>query len=128
MADERTLPELLNDLYDQVTTLLHQEVLLAKTEIYEALARLARGVALVAAGALILYSAVLLVAAASALIVSRFFGIELWLSGLIVATLVTVVGVLFVRAGLSRLRGTPVLPAQTLPITQEVTWPRKHAK
>jgi hypothetical protein len=129
MADERTIPELLTDLYEQVTTLVRQEILLARTELYETLSGLTRGVAIVAAGALILFSGGLVLLAACVLVISRLFGTELWLSAIIVAAFAGIAGGVLVQSGMTRLRGTRVIPTHPLTLAKEqVTWQREPAE
>ena len=125
---EPTLADLLRDLSEKTTTLVRQEVLLAKTELQESLAGLGRGAALVAVGGAILYSAFVVLLGAGALALASVLGIAVWLSALVVAATVAIMGAVCLRVGWMRLRRTSIVPTATIAsVKEDVTWLKDHA-
>ena len=125
---ERTTAELLKELSEQLTALVHQEIELAKAELAVKTKRAGIGAGMFGgAGVVGLLGAGALVAAAIANIATA---LSVWLSALIVgAALLAVAGVIALT-GLSELsRGTPPIPEQAIESTKEdVNWLKTQAK
>jgi len=107
--DDRSIGQLLRDLAGDATQLIHQEVLLARTEIEGNVQRSIAALVSMAAGALVAFAGVIILlgAAVDGLI---DYGLEPWLADLIVGGTVAVIGFILVRAGQSALSATSLTP------------------
>ncbi|MFT4108054.1 phage holin family protein [Propionicimonas sp.] len=109
LAPERSIGELMGDVTRDLSTLLRQEVELAKAELRESGTQAGKGVGLLAGGAV---GAVFVLLFAS---ITAWWGIGLWVgnvwSALIVAAIWAVIAVILVQSGrseLARVRGLPM--------------------
>jgi hypothetical protein len=121
-SDDRSLGELFAELSREMSELMKKEMELAKTEM-TAKARtagvqagvIAAGGALVHAGLLVLLGAIVTGLVA--------LGLAAWLSALVVAAAVMVVGYVLVTNGLAKMRRTSLAPTQTMESLKEnATW------
>ncbi len=127
-SDEKTLAELLKDLSEQTTNLVHQEVELAKAEMSVKGKLLAAGAALfAAAGVLGFLAAAALVACA---IAGLSEALPVWSAALIVAVVLGGVAGILALVGKSGMqRGSPPVPEAALESTKEdVEWLKTQAK
>lgn len=116
--DERSLGELFAELSRETSTLVRQEVALAKTELSEKAARIGRDVGFIAMGGALAYAGLL--ALVAALIIGlAAAGLDWWLAALIVGVVVAAVGYLFTQMGLTQLKREQVAPAQTIETMKE---------
>jgi len=111
-ADDRSLGELVFDVSEQVSTLVREEIELAKTEIAEKVGKLLRGGAVaIAAGIFVLAGLVMLMHSIAWLLNDLFFGDNFWLGFLIEAAMFFVIAAI---AGLVAYRsvkaGAPPTP------------------
>jgi hypothetical protein len=111
--DERSLGELFGDLARELTTLLRQEVALARTELGQTATRVGRDLGLLAVGGAVAYAGFLALIAALIIGLGQL-GLEWWLAALIVGLVVAGVGYLLVRRGLTALRREELVPQRTL--------------
>jgi uncharacterized membrane protein YqjE len=87
-SDERSVGELVVDVSERVSTLVREEIELAKAEISEKLAKLVRGsVVGIAAGIFVVLGLVMLMHAFAWLLNDLFFGDTVWLGFLVEAGL-----------------------------------------
>lgn len=135
--DDRGIADLLKDLRDETTTLLRQEVALAKTELTEKGSRVGRNVASLAAGGAVAFAGLifLLTAASNGLsvVLNRAAGLDpdvtVWLGPLVVGLVVTIIGYVLVQKGVSTLKHESIVPEQTVASIQENTqWVKQRAK
>ena len=111
---DRSIPSILTDLLSQFTTLIRQESELARTEMSEKITRATKG-AVMACGA-----AVLLVPSLVILMMSGVYGIPeltgwpLWASALIVGGGFTLIGLIVLAIGVSRLKARALMPDKTI--------------
>ncbi|MGI8554296.1 MAG: phage holin family protein [Dehalococcoidia bacterium] len=110
---ERSLGELFGDLAQETTTLVRQEMLLARTELSQKATRLGKDVGFLAMGGAVAYAGFLALVAA-VIIGLATLGLPWWLSSLVVGLVVAVVGYLLVQNGLSALRREDLAPRQTM--------------
>jgi hypothetical protein len=110
-AQERSIPYLLRQLTDQVTTLFTKEMALARSELRHAVSQAKTGVGSVAAGALVTFGGflVLLFAAVWALDLV----LSTWLSALIVGAVTVIVGAIMLSMGKNRLEPSAFKPERT---------------
>lgn len=126
MKEEKSLGQLLKDLTAETTTLLKQEVDLAKTEMGEKASRVGTNVGSVAVGGAILFAGALalLFAAVNALaeILDRLgvpVTVSPWLSPLLLGVGLALVGYSFVKKALATLKQESVTPRRTTQSLQE---------
>jgi hypothetical protein len=116
--DERSLGELFGDLARELTTLLRQEVALARTELGQTATRVGRDLGLLAVGGAVAYAGFLALIAALIIGLGQL-GLEWWLAALIVGLVVAGAGSLLVRRGLTALRREELVPQRTLETLRE---------
>jgi len=117
-ASNRSIPEILSDLLNQFTTLVHRESQLARTEMSEKVGQVAAGLVLILVGAVLLIPAlvVLLQAAVAALEQS---GLAPQWSALIVGGVALLIGLVLLMVGVSRLKAKNLVPQKTINQLQE---------
>src|SRR3954449_12531752 len=119
---ERSLPDLVKQLADQTSTLVRQEVDLAKAEMSQKGQQIGKGAGLIGAGAAI---GLLGAGAITAFLIMLLDGaLANWLSALIVGVvLVAIAGVLALQ-GRNRIRAAaPPMPEQTVEtVKEDVEW------
>jgi len=109
VQNDRSIGQLLRDLASDATNLIHQEVLLARTEIEGNVQRSIAALVSMAAGALVAFAGVIILLGA---VVDGLieYGLQPWLADLIVGGTVAVIGFIIVRAGQSALAATSLTP------------------
>ncbi len=115
---ERSLGELFGDLSRETSTLVRQEVTLAKAELTQTATQVGKDVGFLAVGGAIAYAGLLALLAAVILGLVAF-GLPAWLSALIVGVVVAGGGYALVRRGLSALKGVDMAPRQTMETLKE---------
>lgn len=116
--EERSLGELFADLARESSTLIRQEVELAKTELSQKAARAGKDIGFLAVGGLILYAGFLVVLAGIVLGLDRA-GLPSWVAALLVGVIVLGVGYGLVHKGLAELRRSDLAPKQTIESIKE---------
>jgi hypothetical protein len=115
--DERSLGELFAELARETSTLVRQEVNLAKTEMSQKASRAGRHVGVMAAGGAVAYAGLLAILAALIVLLNNVM--PLWLSALLVGIVVAVVGYLLVRRALDALKREDFAPRETIETLKE---------
>ena len=115
--DERSLGELFAELAHETSTLVRQEVNLAKTEMSQKASRAGRHVGVMAAGGAVAYAGLLAILAALIVLLNNVM--PLWLSALLVGIVVAVVGYLLVRRALDALKQEDFAPRETMETLKE---------
>jgi VIT1/CCC1 family predicted Fe2+/Mn2+ transporter len=111
--EERSLGDLFADLTREITTLVRQEMDLAKTEMGRKAARIGQNVGLLAAGGAVAYGGFLAILAALIFMLDQA-GLSLWAAALLVGVVVAAIGGLLAMKGLSALKETDLIPRETL--------------
>ncbi|MDQ3457846.1 MAG: phage holin family protein [Deinococcota bacterium] len=126
-SGDRPLGELFSELSQGVTTLLSQEIALAKAEVNQKVSRAAKdAVSLAIGGVLALGGYLALIAF---LIIVLTFLVPLWISALIVTLLFLGVGYIFIQRGLSDLKRLNPVPEKTIESLQEdKEWAKEQLK
>ena len=124
--EDTSLVYLLKKLRDDTTTLVHDEISLAKTEVSEKIATTSRNVGYLAAGALVAYAALILLLQGISLLLRDLFiaggmneASASLLGFLIVAAVVGVVGALLLVKALKTLKNEPLTPTKTAETLKE---------
>jgi xanthine/uracil permease len=118
-GDARSLGDLLTGLTTDLSTLLRQEVQLAKVETLEKIASAMQGIVSMAAGGFMLYAGFLTLLAALVTGIASWFSLPLWLSALIVGVVVALIGTGLLQAGRSALQQVNVVPEKTVETIKE---------
>lgn len=127
-GEDRSLGDLFADLSRETTTLVRQEISLAKTEMTQKATRAGKDVGFLAVGGAVAYAGLLAFVAACVLALHLIISLW-WLSALIVAVIVAAIGYLMVRQGLNNLREGNLAPTQTLEtLKQDAAWAKEQAR
>ena len=116
-GDDRSLGELFSELSQETTTLIRQEVNLAKTEMSQKASRVGKDVGFMAAGGAVAYAGLLAILAGVIALLGLV--IPLWLSALLVGVVVAGLGYFLVRKGLDALKQEDLAPRQTIESLKE---------
>jgi hypothetical protein len=115
--DDRSLGELFSELAQETSTLVRQEVNLAKTEMSDKASRAGKQVGVLAAGGALAYAGFLAILAGIIALLNDVM--PLWLSALLVGLVVAVVGYVLVRRGLEALKREDFTPRETIETLKE---------
>jgi hypothetical protein len=116
--DERSLGELFSDLARETSTLVRQEVQLAKNEMTQKATAVGKDVGFLAVGGAVAYAG-LLALIATLIIVLGTIGLPWWLASLIVGVVVAGIGYFLVQKGLNALKHESMAPQQTIQTLKE---------
>ena len=125
---ERSMGELLKQLSEQTTRLVHQELELAKAELQQKGKQAGAGAGLFgAAGAIGLLAAAALTAC---FILALNAVMPAWLAALLVAVIYGIVAFVLVKQGQARMkRATPPVPTQTIEtVKEDVEWAKTQMR
>lgn len=123
--EERSLGDLFSELAGETSTLVRQEVALAKIELTEKAAKVGKNVSVLVVGGAIGYAALLALLAAVVIGLAGF--IPAWLAALIVAAGVGAGAYFMVSAGLVALKNTDLTPRETVrSLKEDAQWLKKQ--
>jgi xanthine/uracil permease len=124
---ERSISGLLSDLARDTTTLLRQEILLAKIELGQKAIRVGRLVGLLAVGGSVLYAGLLAVIAALILLLGSY--IAPWLAAVLVGVAVMAIGYGLVKHQLDILKRVDPKPTATIEtLRQDKEWAKEQLR
>jgi hypothetical protein len=127
-GEERSLGDLFTDLSRETTTLVRQEVALAKTELTQKATRVGKDIGFLAVGGAIAYAGLLAFIAACIIALNLIVHLW-WLSAAIIAVVVAAIGYLLVRKGLDNLRTSNLAPTQTIEsLKQDAVWAKEQTQ
>ncbi len=115
--DDRSLGELFTELAQETSTLVRQEVKLAKTEVSQKASRAGKHIGTLAAGGAVAYAGLLAILAGVIVLLDEVM--PLWLSALLVGLVVAGVGYFLIRRGLDALKREDLAPRQTIETLKE---------
>jgi len=125
--DERSLGELFSELARETSTLVHQEVQLAKTEMTQKATLVGKDAGMIGAGGAVAYAGFLAIIAGVILVLGLV--IPMWLSALIVGIVVAGIGYFLINRGISSLKRSSFTPDQTIESLKEDTeWAKQQTK
>jgi hypothetical protein len=118
LRDERSLGDLFSDLSRETTTLVRQEVQLAKAELTQSATEAARGIGMLVAGGAVAYAGLLF------LLLAIVFGLieagwDAWLSALVVGLVVVAIGAFLVLRARESLKPANLAPRRTIETLKE---------
>jgi predicted lipid-binding transport protein (Tim44 family) len=126
--DDRSLGQLFGDLTRQMTTLVRQEIELARTEMTSKATSAGRDAAMVGLGGALLYAALLGLMATIVLGLIQA-GITPWLSALIVTIVAAAIGGVLVQQGRSRLANANLAPTRTVEsVKDDAEWAKERVR
>lgn len=121
MREERSLGALFAELSQETSTLIRQEMQLAKAEVSQKLSKAGKNIAILAAGGVIAYVGFLALTAALILGLAEFM--DVWLAALLVGVIMAVVGYIIAQRGLSELKEMTPVPERTIEsVKEDVRW------
>jgi hypothetical protein len=109
----RSIPQIVTDLFDQFTTLLGREALLARTELSEKIGAAGAALGLIVAGAVLLIPALVILLEAAVAAINDA-GFNPTYSALMVGGGVLILGLILLLIGASRLKAKHLVPRRTL--------------
>ena len=115
--EDRSLGELFAELASETSTLVRQEVALAKSELTQKATRVGRQIGFLVIGGAIAYAAFL--AVMSAVIIGLAQLIPAWVAALVVGVAVAVIACWLILRALRALRETDLSPRQTIETLKE---------
>jgi uncharacterized membrane protein YqjE len=123
----RSMAEILQDIIADVQEIVRSEFRLAKAEVQEETAKIARsGVPLIVGLLLGLYALGFLLLA---MVHALSLVVDAWLAALIVGFVVGVVSLILINIGRNRLKGVKVIPEKTIGTVKEnVQWARNQIR
>lgn len=117
--DERSVGELLKDLFGDLSTLVRQEINLAKTEMTQKASRAGKNVGFLVAGGAVAYAGFLAILAGIIALLAVIPFVPVWLSALVVGLVVAGIGYFLVRKGLDALQEEEPMPQETVESLKE---------
>jgi cytochrome c-type biogenesis protein CcmH/NrfG len=126
VREERSFGELLGELSEDVSTLMRQEVRLARAEMSQTLRRTTTDAVKLGAGALVALAGGLTVVAALVLGLIAL-GLAAWVSALIIGALLGVIGYVMLRNGLQDLKRVDPTPHRTVEtLRDDLQWVKEQ--
>jgi hypothetical protein len=127
VMDDRSLGELFDQLRDQASSLISQEVRLAKAELGQKSAQAGKAIGIVAVGAFVAYAGFLALIAGIILVLGQ--AVPVWVAALVVGVIVALIGYLVIQKGLNDLKAESLKPQQTMASLREnKEWLQSQAK
>ena len=115
--DDRSIGELIAELSRETTTLVRQELQLAKVEMSQKASRAGKNVGFLVVGGVVAYTGLLAIIAAVIIVLGNV--IALWLSALVVGAVIAAVGLVLVIKGANTLRQEDPTPQETIETLKE---------
>ncbi len=116
-APRESLGELLSDLASQSSSLIRDEVALARQELREKVKAVESAIIIIACGAVAAFVAVLALCATVILALSEY--LEPWQAALLTGIVLAIAAVIILAVGISHLRHTSLKPEQTIETLEE---------
>lgn len=124
--EDQSLGELFGELTREMSTLVRQEVSLAKAEMSGKAADAGRDVGYLAAGAAVAYAGFLAIVAALVIIVAHVM--PWWLAALLVGIVIAAIGGFLVYQGMQHLKRLNLAPTRTLEtLKEDAQWAKDQA-
>jgi xanthine/uracil permease len=121
--DDRSIGTLVSELSQETTTLLQQEIALAKTEMSEKVSQVSTALVRLALGGLVLFAGLLVLLDALVYGLSELLPPDLtpWLPALIVGVVVAIIGAVLLQKGRRNLQTSSLMPQRTATSLQRDT-------
>jgi hypothetical protein len=127
-ADNRSLGQLFGDLSRQLSTLIRQEIVLARTEMTSKATAVSRDAATIGLGGAMLYAAFLTLLGAIVFLLVDI-GLTPWVAALAVAVIVGVIGGIMIMAGRQSLAHQDLAPTRTVEtLKDDADWAKERMR
>ena len=113
-SPQRSVPDMISDLFLQVTTLFRKEAQLARVEMSENMSNVGRGLGLIIGGAVLLIPSLVILLQAGVTALGDHYGVAPTWSALFIGGAVLIIGVILFLIGISRLRFEHLVPNKTV--------------
>jgi len=124
--NDRSLGELFAELAREMSTLVQQEITLAKTEMTAKAARVGKNLAFLLLGAAIAYAGLLAIIAAIIIAVGDAMD-NMWAAALIVGLVITGIAAALIMKGLKALKSEDLAPRQTIEtLKEDAQWAKEQ--
>lgn len=125
--DNKSFGELFSELSRETTTLVRQEILLAKTEVTEKVTKTTKNALLLVVGGVIAHMAALFILAAIAVGLAQFM--QMWMAILLVGVVLIVIALLLIQSGRAALKATSLVPNKTIEtLREDKEWVQQQVK
>jgi protein-S-isoprenylcysteine O-methyltransferase Ste14 len=125
--DSRSIGELLADLMREISTLVREEVSLAKSEMSQKAALVGKDVGMMAVGGVLAFAGYLAVQDAAVLALSNVMPV--WAASLVVGLVVIAIAAAIAIKGLNSLKRQNLAPQQTVEtLKEDVQWAKQQVK
>lgn len=125
--ENRPLGDLFGDLASDMSTLVRQEVALAKVEITQKAKHIGRNVGYLVIGGAVAYAALLAIIAAIIMLLAKV--VPHWGSALIVGAIVGGIGWMLIGKAMLALQQTDLTPRETVEtLKEDATWAKQQIK
>lgn len=125
--DQRSLGELFSELANDTTTLVRQEIQLAKTEMTQKATSAGKDAGMIGAGGALAYAGLLAIIAALIIGLGNF--IPMWLSALIVGLVILGIAYFLIQRGLNGLKNLDPTPRQTIEtLKEDKEWAKEQTR
>lgn len=125
MKDNRSLGELFAELASETSTLVRQEVSLAKVELSQAATKLAKNAALLIVGASLAYAAFQALMVTGIVLLS--WVLPLWGAALVVAVVVAIIAWALISKARHALKQADLVPQQTVEtLKEDAQWAKRQ--
>lgn len=122
---EPSLGQLFTELTDDMSTLVRQELELAKAETMQKVSQATRSIIMMVAGGLLAYAGLIALVIAAAIALGALM--PYWLSSLIVGLVVIIIGAVLVMSGRSSLANVSLVPEKTVEtLKQDARWAKEQ--
>lgn len=122
---EPSLGQLLNELTGDMSTLVRQELELAKAETMQKVSQATRSIIMMVAGGLLAYAGLIAIVIAAAIALGSLM--PYWLSSLIVGLVVVAIGAMLIMSGRSSLANLSLVPENTVEtLKQDARWAKEQ--
>jgi hypothetical protein len=126
--EDRSLGQLFGDLSRQMSTLVQQEIALAKTEMTSRVTSVGRDAAMIGTGAALAHAALLVGLVTIGLILIEL-GLQPWIAFLLVTAVVGVIAFVLIQRGREQLKQTDVTPRETIKtLKDDAEWAKEQVK
>jgi uncharacterized membrane protein YqjE len=125
--EDRSLGDLFSALANQTSTLVREEVNLARTEMTQKAASLGKDAGMIGAGGVLALGAYF--ALVAALIIILDIWLPLWAAALIVAALLGVIGFVLIQQGLNAIKRVNLAPRETIAtLKEDAEWAKEQVR
>ena len=110
MYNSRSISEIVGDLFSQFTALTRKEAQLARAEVSENIAAVARSLGMIVGATVLLIPALVILLQAGVAALTEAFGMASYWSSLVVGGVTLLVGIIMASVGSSRLKTENIMP------------------